>query len=145
MTQRLVIAVVLMAVAAAAAFAIQRRRPQPPTQARYSVPAQIDRSDFDRPEAPWLVVVFTSEICDSCKSALEKAFVLASDEVVVVDASWQARPDLHRRYSIDAAPTIVVADPDGIVRAAFTGDPTATDLWAAVAEARNPTPPDPDA
>lgn len=145
MTERLVIALVLMATAAAVAYLIQRRRPAPPTQSMHAVPGQLDRGDFERPDAPWLVAVFTSETCASCAGALEKAMVLESDEVAVVDASWQARPDLHRRYAIDAAPTIVIADCDGIVRAAFTGAPTATDLWAAVAEARNPgSSPEPD-
>lgn len=145
MTERLVIAAILMVIAGVVAFVIQRRRPAPPTQGMHSVPAQIDRNDFDRPDAPWLVALFTSETCASCAGALAKAKVLECDEVAVVDASWQHRPDLHRRYAIDAAPTIVVADADGIVRAAFTGAPTATDLWAAVAEARAPgSSPEPD-
>ena len=144
MTERLVIALVLMAAAAAIAYAVQRRRPAPPTQGMHSVPGQLDRADFARPDAPWLVAVFTSETCASCAGAVEKAVVLESDEVAVVTASWQQRPDLHRRYAIDAAPTIVVADAAGIVRAAFTGAPTATDRWAAVAEARDPgTSPEP--
>jgi len=38
-----------------------------------------------------------------------------------------------------------VADAAGVVRAAFVGPATATDLWAAVAEARQPgTSPEPD-
>ena len=50
-----------------------------------------------------------------------------------------ARPDLHRRYRIEAVPITVVADRAGVVRASFIGPATATDLWAAVADAR-PTP-----
>ena len=48
------------------------------------------------------------------------------------------RRDLHHRYSVDAVPTLVVADAEGVVRASFVGQPTATDLWAAVAELREP-------
>lgn len=66
--------------------------------------------------------------------------MLASDSVVVEEAEVKARPDLHRRYHIDAVPIIVVADADGVVRRSFTGPPSATDLWAAVAGARD----DPD-
>jgi hypothetical protein len=35
-------------------------------------------------------------------------------------------------------PTLVVADARGVAVAAFLGPMTATDLWAAVAEARDP-------
>ena len=45
---------------------------------------------------------------------------------------------LHERYSIDAVPTLVIADAQGVVVATFLGPMTATDLWAAVAEAREP-------
>ena len=41
-------------------------------------------------------------------------------------------------HTITAVPTLVVADADGVVRASFLGPVTATDLWAAVAELREP-------
>jgi thioredoxin-like negative regulator of GroEL len=100
------------------------------------VPTQLDRADFDRPDAPWLVVVFSSTTCLSCADAVEKAEVLASAEVVVQDVEVTANPDLHRRYGIDAVPVTVVADGDGVARASFVGAPSATDLWAAVADLR---------
>ena len=43
-----------------------------------------------------------------------------------------------QRYGIDAVPTVVIADAQGVAVAAFLGPMTATDLWAAVAEAREP-------
>jgi hypothetical protein len=64
--------------------------------------------------------------------------VLACDDVAVEEAEVTARRDLHDRYGIDAVPTLVVADADGVVRASFVGPVTATDLWAAVAEVRFP-------
>lgn len=67
-----------------------------------------------------------------------KARVVASSEVEVVVASFQDQRDLHQRYAIDAVPCLVVAGPDGVVHAGFLGPITATDLWAAVAEARDP-------
>jgi hypothetical protein len=101
------------------------------------VPAQLDRADFERPDAPWLVAVFTSATCDSCAKAVERAKVLASEAVAVDEAEVKARPDLHRRYHIDAVPIVVVADQEGVVRTSFTGPPSATDLWAAVAAVRD--------
>ena len=49
---------------------------------------------------------------------------------------FQARPDLHQRYRIEAVPLLVIADGRGVVRGHFLGPVTATDLWAAVATAR---------
>lgn len=120
------------------AFLVERRRPAPPTQPRWAVPAQLDRGDFDGAAQPWLVVVFTSTACESCARATAKASVLASPQVAYQDVSYQQRGDLHERYGIDAVPTIVLADGDGVVRASFVGVPTATDLWAALAEVRQP-------
>ena len=63
---------------------------------------------------------------------------LRSDPVALDIVDYQVRADTHRRYGIDAVPTVVIADAEGVVRASFVGPMTATDLWAAVAEARNP-------
>jgi len=131
-----VVAVVLAAVILAVAALLRRRRPAPPTQAHWEAPAQLDRRDFDGPEVPWLVAVFTSATCDSCAEAVAKAAPLAGAEVVVQEVEVKAAADLHRRYAIEAVPMIVVADGDGVVRASFVGPPPATDLWAAVTEAR---------
>jgi hypothetical protein len=134
--ERLILAALVVAIAAVVAVIVERRRPAPPTQAHWSVPAQLDRDDFDRPDAAWLVAVFTSATCDSCAVARDKAAVLASDDVVVQELEVAARRDLHDRYGIDAVPTILLADGEGVVRASFLGPPSASDLWAAVAEAR---------
>ena len=57
----------------------------------------------------------------------------------------ESRGDLHRRYELAAIPTTVIADSDGVVQRAFVGAFTATDLWAAVAELRDPgSTPEPD-
>jgi len=136
---RFVVAAVLVVVAVAVAFVIERRRSaDAPTQPTWTVPTQLDRAEFARPEAPWLVAVFTSATCDSCHGTIEKALVLACADVAVVEAEVSARKDLHDRYGIDAVPTLVVADDEGVVRASFIGPMTATDLWAAVAEVRFP-------
>lgn len=134
--ERFVLAAVAVAVAAVVAVVLERRRPEAPTQATWAVPAQLDRADFDRPDAPWLVAVFTSATCDSCAQAVARAQVLASEAVAVEEVEVKARADLHRRYHIEAVPIIVVADGEGVVRTSFTGPPSATDLWAAVAGVR---------
>ncbi|MGY6500918.1 MAG: thioredoxin domain-containing protein [Acidimicrobiales bacterium] len=137
--ERLVLAVVLIGVAAVVAAVIGRRRPDAPTQpVTYRVPSQLDRADFARADAPWLVVVFTAATCGSCRNAWEKAQPLESSEVAVEEAEVTARADLHQRYGIDGVPLTLIADHEGVVRASFVGPATATDLWATVAELREP-------
>ncbi len=133
-------AVVVVALAVVVAVVLDRRRPDAPTQARWAVPSQLDRADFTRPEAPWLVATFTSATCDSCRQVVAKAGPLESSEVAVQEVEFAARGDLHRRYGIDAVPCIVVADVDGVVRASHVGPATATDLWATLAEVREAHP-----
>jgi hypothetical protein len=134
---RLLVAVAIVAVAALVAAIVRRRRStDPPTQGGFELPVQLDRNDFDRAGAAWLVAVFTSSTCASCADVVSKAAVLSADDVAVVEVAYQHRPDLHARYAIDAVPALVLADTDGVVRAGFLGPVTATDLWAAVAAAR---------
>jgi hypothetical protein len=135
---RLTLAVVLVLAAAGVAALLRRRRPQAPTQPRWAMPTQLYRADFAGADRPWLVAVFTSATCESCVRATAKASVLASSSVAYTEVSYQQQRDLHERYHIEAVPCIVVADGDGVVRAGFVGVPSATDLWAAVAEAREP-------
>jgi hypothetical protein len=134
---RVLIAAAIVVLAVAVALVARRRRPDPPTQPSGRVPTQLDRADFARPEAPWLVVVFTSATCHTCADVVAKAEVLASADVAVDHAEWQTRRDVHDRYRIDGVPLLVIADRDGVVRRSFAGPVSATDLWAAVAAARD--------
>ena len=135
---------VVVAAAVILALVVERRRPDPPTQGEWPVPRQLDRADFDRPDAPWLVAVFSSATCDSCATVLQKAAVLASADVVIHDVEVGAQGDLHQRYGIEAVPTIVVADAEGVVRASFVGPrrpPTCGRRWPRCASRdRRPNP-----
>lgn len=134
----LIIAIAVVACAAGAAIIGRRRRPQAPTQPRMQVPTQVDRNDFAGPDVEWLVAVFSSATCHTCADVVRKAQALGSHDVVVHDVEYSAARDLHTRYDIDAVPVVLVVDRDGVVRANFMGPVTATDLWAAVAECRDP-------
>jgi hypothetical protein len=137
---RLLIVVVLVIVAVAAALVVQRMRPRPAptTTVRRPLPDRLDRGDFDRPGAPWLVAVFTSTTCAACAGVWDRAQPLASDEVAVAEIEYGAARGVHERYGIDAVPAVLIADAEGRVRATFVGPVTATDLWASVAEVRAP-------
>jgi hypothetical protein len=134
---RVVVAVAILAVAIAIAWWLEHRRAvAPPSQGRAVVPQQLDRNDFPRPDASWLVVLFTSRHCDSCAGLLDKALPLASDEVGVVEVEYTLQPDLHERYHIDAAPITVLVDHEGVTRGSFVGAFSAPELWSALAELR---------
>lgn len=132
------IASAVVAVAVVAGLVLRRRQQvAAPTQVHQAMPAQLDRADFAATQ-PWLVVVFSSASCHTCADVVRKAEVLESAGVGVVDVEFTANRQLHLKYRIDAVPIVVVADDQGVVHAGFVGLVTATDLWAAVAEARQP-------
>jgi hypothetical protein len=135
MTRLLVVAAVV-AVAVLVAYALQRRKPDAPVRTGFSVPDQLDRNDFERPEAAWLVAVFTSATCATCADVWSKAQVLASDEVAAQEVEYSRDRALHERYAIDAVPALLVVDRFGVVRRSFIGPVSATHLWAALAEVR---------
>jgi hypothetical protein len=137
--ERLLLAVVIASVAIGVALVVQRRRrPPAPTNVSHRLPDRLDRQDFERADAAWLVAVFTSATCHTCAEVWDKARLLASDDVAAQEVEVTAARQLHERYAIDAVPALVVADRSGTVRAAFLGPVTATDLWATVAELRAP-------
>ena len=135
---RLLIALGIAVVAVAVGLVWRRSRgPDAPTRSSGSVPEQLDRADFASPSAPWLVAVFTSATCSSCADVQAKDEVLGSDDVAIDVIEYQTRRDLHQRYRIDSVPLVVIADDAGVVQQHFLGPVTATDLWAAVAAARD--------
>lgn len=138
--ERLVIVGVVAVIAVVVAYVVQRRQPPvaPAPTSGYDTPDQLFRADFDRPEVPWLVTVFTSATCNSCRAMWDKVRHLESDFVAVQEVEVGAAKVLHDRYRIDAVPITLIADADGVVRSRFVGPATATDVWAAVAELREP-------
>ena len=140
MGARLVIAVVLLVVAVIVAMIIERRRrPSVPSQGRDVVPHQLDRNDFPRPDAPWLVVLWSSSACESCAGLIDKLTPLESPDVAVVEIEYQSNKPLHERYKIEAAPVTQVVDAQGVTQASFTGAFEAMELWTIVAALRDAT------
>ena len=136
---RALLAIAIAVIVAAVSLQVRRRRvADAPSQPHWQAPVQLDRNDFDRPDAPWLVALFTSAACESCAALRDKAAVLDSHDVAVAEAEVGARRDIHRRYAIQAVPIVCIADRDGVVVRSFIGPVTATDLWAAVAAVRDP-------
>lgn len=143
---RIGIAAVCVIIAALIALVLNRRRPTgPPVRDAARIPAQVERRDFVRPGAPFLVIAFSSAACEGCGPMVEKVRVLESREVATAEIEYTADKALHEKYEIDAVPLVLVTDAEGVVRRSFLGTASATDLWAAVAELRAPgSTPEPD-
>lgn len=137
MVKAIVVAILLIVAIAVAVIGRRRQHQAAPVARQFVVPTHLDRGDFAS-TAQWLVVVFTSASCHTCADVATKARVLESDAVGVVEAEYGASRALHERYSIDAVPLLVIADADGSVQSSFVGPVSATDLWAAMAELREP-------
>ncbi len=135
---RLLVLVVVAAASAALAYLVQRRRPDAPIRTGWMVPEQLDRRDFARPDAPWLVAVFTSASCDSCAAVVDVAGPLASDAVAVDVVEVGERHEVHDRYAVDAVPMVLLVDALGVVRDHHLGPVSATHLWGSLAELREP-------
>lgn len=136
---QLVVALVVVVVAVVIGLVLRRRQvTSAPTQPSLAVPAQLDRADFPQATAPWIVVVFTSATCHTCADVRRKAAVVESREVAVVELEFPSARALHDKYDIQAVPIVAIADAQGVVHRGFAGPVTATDLWAAVADAREP-------
>jgi thioredoxin-related protein len=134
---RFVIVGVVVVIALLANLWQRRRQVDAPTQGASEVPSQIDRSDFVRPDVPWIVLAFTSATCQTCSDIERKVRVLETNSVAIQILEYTAERELHERYKIDAVPTVLMADANGVVQANFLGPVSATDLWAALARARD--------
>ena len=135
---RLLVLVMVAAAAASLAYLVQRRRPDAPIRTGWTAPEQLDRRDFARPDAPWLVAVFTSASCDSCTAVVDIAEPLASDAVAVDVVEVDERREVHDRYAVDAVPMVLLVDTLGVVRDHHLGPVSATHLWGSLAELREP-------
>lgn len=140
MINLLIAAAIVAAVSVVALVARRRRVDDAPTQREWHVPSQVDVVDFgsDGRSDHWSVIVFTSSTCHVCRDVAHKADALASRHVTVREVEYSAERALHEKYRIDAVPTVLVADHLGVVHRHFLGPVSATDLWAAVADAREP-------
>lgn len=137
MTQILIVAAVAIVALAVGAY-VQRKAPNdaPTAPTRHTTPEQIDRQDFTKPEAPWLVAVFTSAACETCAKVWTSTQLLASAEVAVQNIEVTADADLHERYHITAVPSVVIADAEGVARGSFLGPPSSSELWEKLNELR---------
>lgn len=145
MLTQVIVGLLVAGVSIGVALVLKRRSPEGPPRDAFPVPRQLDRNDFNSPSKPWLVVYFSSLTCDSCADLGPKVAALTSDLVSVDEISYEQQYELHTRYEVAGLPMILIADSSGVVVRAFVGSTSASDLWAALAECRDPgSTPDPD-
>jgi len=96
---RVLIGLAVLIVVGAVALVLERRRRATvaPLRDPFPVPRQLTRADFPHPEIPWLVALFSSATCDGCAAMHDRVEALASDDVAVVDVSWQDDRAVHER------------------------------------------------
>lgn len=120
----------LTILAVGVAFLLQRRRPEPPSSPSYRSIAEVDRSEFVRPDARLLVAMFGSTSCNTCPQVWETISKIDQSDIASERIDVQTDPERHRRYRIDGVPTTIVASSDGTVRKTMFGPITSAELNA---------------
>ena len=124
MIAQLVAGGALVAVALVVAGVLRRRRPAGPTQAAsFELPVQLDPADVDSPLERTLVL-FSASDCDSCAGVRSLALAATGPDVGFLEVEYRSRPDLHRRYRVEAVPMLLVVDREGVVRQGAIGPQT---------------------
>ncbi len=144
MLERAAVTAVVVAVVAAVAWWWQRRdrgRRPVPLAGRDALPRQVHRHDLDGGTRPWLVVLFSSRGCASCRVVEEAIAGLADPEVALREVVYEDEPGLHARYRVPGVPMLLVADADGVVRAGWLGPLGRAEFDALLHEARTATGP----
>ncbi len=129
-----VIVVVVALGAGGIAFLVNRRRPDAPTAPQFAAPQQLDRADFEAVATPWLLVLFSSNTCLSCMDARSAIDPIDVAELTVLELHVEEHRSIHDRYHIDAVPTLVLADREGVVRWSFLGAPPLEVVQQALAD-----------
>jgi thioredoxin-related protein len=133
--ERLVIAAIGVVVAVAIALLAERRRQRRVGAPAFAAPERIDRDDFRRPDAPWLLAVFTSQTCDTCAAVATMINELETDELATQELKVGREREVHERYGVRAVPLLVLADRSGEVRFHVFGPVRRDEVDAALADA----------
>ncbi len=106
------------------AYSVNRRRTDSPSVPQSSLPVQIDRRDFEKPEKKWLLAFFSSESCSSCRTVRNLLKNIQANTIHIQEINFPKDRELHTRYGIDSVPIILIIDSDGVVTWSFAGTPS---------------------
>ena len=87
----------------------------------WSTPGHLSREDFGFRDEPWLVVIFSSESCETCEPVVAEGMKLASLGIAIQEVAAETNKGLHEKYDIDAVPMLLLVDKFGVVRSSHLG------------------------
>jgi len=115
---------------------LARRHASPAeTEADHHIPDHLDGTDFNNPDGRRMLVVFSSNKCDTCAVVVESAMKLDFPWLMVDVVDIETREGLHNKYGIDAVPVTLLAETSGHVVKSFLGPAGLALMKQAIADA----------
>jgi len=118
---RYIILIILIVIGIVISFALQKRKPDPPTSPSYRAPTQLDPQDFDLSGTDYFFILFSSDKCDSCSGVWSYLSELNIDNLSSKNIDIEKNVDLASKYKIDGVPTTLLVNKTGEVQANFFG------------------------
>ena len=118
---RLIVLIILSSGASLAAVLLRKLNYRNFVTSGWSVPGHLSREDFGFLNEPWLVVIFSSESCETCKPVVAEGMKLTSLGIAIQEIAAETNRELHEKYDIDAVPMLLLVDKYGVVRSSHLG------------------------
>ena len=118
---RLIVLIILSSGASLAAVLLRKLNYRNFVTSGWSVPGHLIRADFGFLNEPWLVVIFSSESCETCKPVVAEGMKLTSLGIAIQEIAAETNRELHEKYDIDAVPMLLLVDKFGVVRSSHLG------------------------
>ena len=118
---RLIVLIVLSSGASLAAVLLKKLNYRNFVTSGWSIPGHLSREDFGFLNEPWLVVIFSSESCETCKPVVAEGMTLTSLGIAIQEITAETNRGLHEKYDIDAVPMLLLVDKFGVVRSSHLG------------------------
>ena len=118
---RVIVLVLLSSAASLTAVLLRKLNKRNFLTSGWSIPGHLSREDFGFTNEPWLVVIFSSESCETCKPLVAESMKLSSLGIAIQEIAVETNKDLHEKYSIGAVPMLLLVDKFGVVRSSHLG------------------------
>jgi len=118
---RLLVLIVLSSGASLAAVLLKKLNYRNFVTSGWSIPGHLSREDFGFLNDPWLVVIFSSESCETCRPVVAEGMKLTSLGIAIQEVAAETNRELHEKYDIDAVPMLLLVDKFGVVRSSHLG------------------------
>ena len=118
---RVIVLVLLSSAASLTAVLLRKLNKRNFLTSGWSIPGHLSREDFWFTNESWLVVIFSSESCETCKPLVAESMKLSSLGIAIQEIAVETNKDLHEKYGIDAVPMLLLVDKFGVVRSSHLG------------------------